>query len=75
MQVFEEMKNRWPSTVVRRQLIGQFTGGMIGARHLANMDSQGRGPAVRVKVGKNVGYPVDALIQWLEQHVKIQAEG
>jgi hypothetical protein len=64
--VFEEMAERWPSAVVARTEIGKFTGGMLSAKYMANLDSQRLGPA-KVVCGRKVGYPVRGLIEWLRQ--------
>lgn len=36
-------------------------------RSLANYDSLGTGPAERIRVGRVVGYPRAALLEWLRQ--------
>lgn len=65
--VFQEMMDRWPSPVVARTQIERFTGGLLTAKYLANLDCQpGQGPA-RVVCGRKVGYPVRELVQWLRE--------
>lgn len=51
--------------VVARTKVGDFSGGAISPKSMANYDSLGTGPAVRFKIGKTTVYPVDALIDWL----------
>ncbi len=60
------MAARWPSSHVAREKIGEFTGGIITPKTLANLDSIGDGPQGRITVGRKVAYPVTALITWLE---------
>ena len=57
---------KWPSAFVARTEISRFSGGVITDHYLANLDAQGAGPP-RVKIGRKVAYPVDSLIEWLEQ--------
>jgi hypothetical protein len=60
------LRKSWPSHFVARQEIKNFSGGIMSQKYLANLDSQGLGPPGRIKVGRKVAYPVDALIEWLE---------
>jgi hypothetical protein len=61
-----EMANRWPAAVVARDRIEEFTGGLITAGTMANIDSRGDGPP-RFNMGpRKVGYPVKQLVSWLE---------
>ena len=62
--VFTEMANKWPSAIVARQEVDKFSGGVISGKYLANLDCQGLGPS-RVVIGRKIGYPVNALIEWL----------
>jgi hypothetical protein len=67
--VFQQMADSWGSEIVARTQIEKFTGGMISAKYMANLDSQGEGPD-RVKIGRKCGYPIgtngtNGLIDWL----------
>jgi len=66
---FQELAQRWSSPLVARnqEQLDRFSGGILNARSLANADSLGIGPKERIKIGRKVAYPVDALIEWLEQ--------
>lgn len=63
--VFQQMVERWPSALVARTESARFSGGAISEKYLANLDSQGRGPKNRVKVGRKVCYPTVELARWL----------
>ena len=63
---FQEMIDRWPSAVVARRQIKEFTGGIISPKYLANQDSLGTGPSKRIEICGRIGYPVDALVEWLK---------
>jgi hypothetical protein len=66
------LRKSWPSPFVARQEIKNFCGGMISGKYVANLDSRGLGPPGRIKVGRKVAYPVDALIQWLEERSTVE---
>lgn len=68
---FSEMAKRWQSPYISRQEIGAFTGGILNPKTLANLDSQGKGPKGRVRVGRKVAYCVDELILWMEQRAEV----
>ena len=69
------MAKRWPSTIVAREQIGQFTGGTISPAYMANLDNRGAGPEGRIKIGRKVAYPIDTLVSWLENRSCVQDEG
>lgn len=64
--IFQSLAERWPSAWVARTEISPFTGGVISERYLANLDSAGRGPAGRIRIGRKIAYPVTEVIRWLE---------
>ena len=57
---------RWPSPFVAREKVGEFTGGIITPKSMANLDCIGEGPAGRIICGRKVAYPVIEFITWLE---------
>lgn len=60
------LAERWPSPYVARSLVERFSGGILNPRYMANLDSQGKGPEGRIRIGRKVAYPVASLISWLE---------
>jgi len=66
MKSLAHLAARWPSTIVARRKIGDFTGGAISPKTLANLDSAGEGPP-RLKIGRQTCYPVETLVAWLEK--------
>ena len=68
---FENLKNRWPSTLVARQSVGEFSGGILNPRTMANFSSRGIGPKGCVRVGRQVAYDVDELIHWLQNRSEL----
>lgn len=68
--ILQKLAERWPSSLVARTEIKNFTGGIISERYIANLDSQGLGIEGRFRVGRKVCYPVDAVIEFLEQRAE-----
>lgn len=65
------MAANWPSEFVARKKIEEFTGGLLKSKTFANYDSLGLGP-LRVKLRRSVGYPKDAIIEWLKKHMRVE---
>lgn len=65
---------QWSSSYVAREKIGEFTGGIITPKTLANLDSMGAGPEGRITVGRKVAYFVPEFITWLESRTKSAAK-
>jgi hypothetical protein len=65
------LADAWPSELVVRTDVGKFSGGFIGPKYLANLDSQGLGPNPKVRIGRKVGYRKKDLIAWLEDRAEI----
>lgn len=64
-----EMKKKWPSAIVSREEIRNFTGGAVSEKYMANLDGQQKGPEGRFKIGRKVAYPIDSLLRWLEARI------
>jgi hypothetical protein len=62
----EAMAARWPSPVVARKAIKEFSGGILSAKTMANMDSLGTGPEGRFLMMNQTCYPVESLVAWLK---------
>jgi predicted DNA-binding transcriptional regulator AlpA len=63
---FVALESELPSFITRTQ-VAEKLGGWIAVGTLANLDSEGRGPAGRVIMGRKVAYPRAELIAWLRQ--------
>lgn len=69
---FREMVKVWKGgPYVPRAQVGEFSGGMLHPKTMANLDSRGEGPE-RVKYGKKVYYHVDKLAEWAEKRASGQ---
>jgi len=63
--------DRWPSPVVARESVGDFSGGVLTAKYLANLDCQGKGPEGRFRCGRKICYLVESLIRFLESRSEV----
>jgi len=68
------MAEKWPSAWVARTEAEKFSGGMIGEKYLANLDSAGKGPAGRIRCGRKVAYSVNEFVKWLEARSEVLPE-
>lgn len=64
---FNTLVDAWTAPLVARDQkhLDLFSGGLINAKSLANHDSLGTGPKVKVRIGNKVAYPKQALADWL----------
>ena len=65
------LAEHWPSPLIARGEVKNFTGGLLSEKYLANLDSRGAGPKGRVRIGRKVAYPVNAFIEWLEGRAEV----
>jgi len=66
--IFSLLIEKWPSAVVARSQVGQFSGGVLTPKYMANLDSIGVGPE-RIRIGRKVVYPVHSLVKWLKSRM------
>lgn len=62
---FEKLAEKWPSDWVARKESKAFSGGLLNPKTLANHDSNGSGVEGRFRIGRQVVYPVNSLIDWM----------
>ena len=60
------LAEKWPSAIVAREKVDEFTGGAVNPKTQANLDARGEGPADVVRIGRKICYPVMSYIAWLE---------
>ena len=61
-----DMAEKWPSTIIAREKVGEFTGGTINPGTMANLDSLGKGIEDRFRIGRKIVYPLQSFIEFLE---------
>lgn len=54
-----------------RSAVGRLTGGVLHPKTLANLDSAGKGPGKRWRVGRRVFYERDSFVEWLASRVQV----
>jgi hypothetical protein len=67
---FSKLIESWGAPFVARESIGKFSGGLVHRRTIANLDAKGKGPAGKFKIGRKVGYPVESVVEWLENRAE-----
>lgn len=60
--------------VFTRKTASKMTGGLFTPRTLSNLDSAGKGPASKVRVGKNILYEKHDFIDWLQTSMRPMKE-
>ncbi len=71
---FDNLADKWPSAWVERNLLWEFSGGLIHPHSMRNYDSRGCGIANKTKIGRKVAYPVVDVINFLNNRVKENAD-
>jgi len=75
MNLSNELIEKWPSAIVARSEVAEFSGGLLNPRTLANLDCRGEGPPVRLKMGtRRVAYPTAVLARWLAERIQVEAD-
>lgn len=69
---YEQMKAKWPSSVVTRSRVAELTGGILAPGTMANLDSRGEGPP-KVNIGRKSAYPLDQFIEWFKAYIRQRA--
>ena len=62
----KSLSDKWPSSIVSRTELKQFSGGALNARTVANLDSQGVGIEGGIRIGRKICYPVSSVIRFME---------
>ncbi|NDY55855.1 hypothetical protein G3N56_03750 [Desulfovibrio sulfodismutans] len=69
MDILSSMRESCPLLVTRVEA-QRITGGLVKARTLANLDCLGKGPSVKVKLGRIVAYSKDSFLEWLSERLQ-----
>ena len=60
--------------VFDRDTATRMLGGILGKKTLANADSAGNGPAVKLKIGKKVMYEKASFMEWLKSKIRADTQ-
>jgi predicted DNA-binding transcriptional regulator AlpA len=63
--LLSEIQSELPPIIARGQ-VPKLLGGVISAKTLANLDSEGKGPK-RIRIGRKVAYRREDLVEFLEK--------
>lgn len=67
----EAFLNTLPVTVTRLKA-EELTGGLIAARRLRDLDSEGRGPSTSIRLnGRTIAYPREVFVDWLMANLDV----
>ena len=66
---FDQLRKELPP-VFTREFASEKIGRIFSAKSMSNVDALGTGPAVKVKIGKKIGYERDSFIRWLRGKMK-----
>jgi hypothetical protein len=65
----DSLAESWPSPIVARSEIKNFSGGLLHPRTLANLDSLNKGPG-KILIGNRACYSTRQLVAWMKQRQK-----
>lgn len=68
--LYQYLKENWPTPIVRRSEIKEFTKGLYSPRTLENLENRRKGPSGKFRHGKHVAYHVDSVIEWLDSRAR-----
>jgi hypothetical protein len=61
----QKMVAKWPSHLVARSQVSNFTGFTLSGKSLANMESRGERVPEKIFIGGKVAYRAEDLAVWL----------
>jgi hypothetical protein len=70
MDIYDLMVEKWPSAIVARSKVEEFSGGLISGSTLANHDCNGTGPRGKFRNGGKVFYLTEKLGDWFRDRDK-----
>lgn len=71
VKALQRLADKWPSPIVARAELYNFSGGLIAPGTAANNDSIGTGIPGAFRVSRKIAYPVDSVIEWLVARLEV----
>lgn len=65
----EELSSAWPSMLVARSEIGEFTRGLYKARSFNTFDGAKKGIKRRIRINTKIAYLKSDVIEWLKNRI------
>lgn len=62
---FDQLLKKWPSPIVARNKLSDFSGGVLNPKTVAILDSSGRGIPGRFRCGRFIVYPAQNVVKFL----------
>lgn len=75
MQILKSLKENCPSPLVERSQLAVFSGGLLNPKTMRNLDALKKGIPGKMRLNRKVFYPVENVIQWMEEHINEGKEG
>jgi hypothetical protein len=66
-----ELVSAWSAPYVARKQVAKFSGGILHPRTMANLDSLGKGPRGRIRMGRAIAYPTGELVAWMQERTEL----
>lgn len=68
----EELANSWPSILVARSEIGEFTRGLYKARSFNTFDGAKKGIKRKIRINSKIAYLKSDVIEWLKNRTRVK---
>ena len=68
----QDLRDKWPSAWVSRSHFDRFSGYAISGKTIANLESEGKGPAGKFFVGGKAAYSIDDAIEFLRERISVK---
>ncbi|MBU1054847.1 MAG: hypothetical protein KKC46_13625 [Proteobacteria bacterium] len=63
---FDKLLKNWPSLLVPRNKLSEFSGGILNPKTVKTLDSSGRGIPGRFRCGRLIVYPSKNVVKFLK---------
>jgi len=67
--MFQSIIDNTPTGFIMRKDIKEKTGGLLHPRTMANLDCLGEGIPEKFRIGNQICYPINAVVEFLESRV------
>ena len=71
IKIRRNLNNKYPIGYIPRQEIREATGGILIPKTMSNRDTEDEGISGAVKISGKICYPIDNVINYLEEKTKI----
>lgn len=68
----DKMAEEWPSILVARSEIGEFTNGLYKPRSMNTFDGAQKGIKRKIRINTKIAYLKSDVIEWLKNKIKVK---